>query len=217
VVPAIALARSATPEATELERPRRSAAVGVAHATRLPDRSFLILAGSALPCVLQTAMDTATPGYVSCVVPSDVYSENGAVVLLEKGTKVLGEYRGGMKQGQTRLFVVWTRAVTPGGVAIDLASPAADALGRAGLDGDLDSHFWSRFGGAILLSVIDGGLGALGRGHAITLQAPATTATTALQGSLDIGPTLRKAPGAPVAIFVAQDLDFSAVYGVRAR
>ena len=63
------------------------------------------------------AMDTATPGYVSCLIPRDVLSDNGAVVLMEKGTKVLGEYRSSLKQGQSRLFVLWTRAVTPAGVA----------------------------------------------------------------------------------------------------
>ena len=97
-------------------------------------------------------MDSTTPGYVTCLVPRDVYSDNGAVVLMEKGTRVLGEYRAGLRQGQRRLFVLWTRAVTPDGVAIALASPAADALGRAGFDGEIDTHFWERFGGALLLS-----------------------------------------------------------------
>jgi type IV secretion system protein VirB10 len=211
-----ALAR--LPETTELDRLRQGSRLGMAHATRLPNRDFLILAGTTIPCVLQTAMDTATPGYVSCVVPSDVYSDNGAVVLLEKGARVLGEYRGGMKQGQNRLFVLWTRAVTPGGVAIALTSPATDALGRTGFDGDVDSHFWQRFGGAILLSVIDGGLSALGRASgSISLQAPSRAADTALQASAGVNPTLRKAPGAEVAIFAAEDFDFSGVYGVKAR
>jgi len=197
---------------------RPHGAVGLARATRMPDRTFLILAGTAIPCVLQTAMDTATPGYVTCVTPGEVWSDNGAVVLLEKGTKVLGEYRGGLRQGQARLYVSWTRAVTPGGVAIDLASPATDALGRAGVDGEVDSHFWRRFGGAILFSVLDGGLAALGRSSgAVNFQAPSTTATTALQSSIEIPPTLRKAPGAEVAILVAQDLDFSGVYGAEPR
>ncbi|HEX5263752.1 MAG TPA: TrbI/VirB10 family protein, partial [Phenylobacterium sp.] len=140
-VPAIEAAGST---ATELDQLRRGSAIGQARATRLPDRNFLIVAGAAIPCLLQTAMDTATPGYVSCLIPRDVLSDNGAVVLLEKGTKVLGEYRSSLKQGQTRLFVLWTRAVTPAGVAIRLESPAADALGRAGFDGALDTHFWDR-------------------------------------------------------------------------
>ena len=164
-------------------------------------------------------MDSTTPGYVSCVIPRDVYSDNGGVVLLERGTRVLGEYRGGLQQGRRRLFVLWTRAVTPTGVAVDLASPAADALGRAGFDGVVDTHFWDRFGGALLISLVDDGAWAAfgedrpGGGARL----PSDAAAAALQGSIDIPPTLRKAQGAEVTLFVARDLDFRGVYQLRPR
>jgi type IV secretion system protein VirB10 len=141
------------------------------------------------------------------------------VVLLEKGTKVLGEYRSTLRQGQKRLFVLWTRAVTPAGVAIRLESPAADALGRAGFDGELDTHFWDRFGGALLLSIVNDGTYALaGNGGASnTARVPSDAAAVALQNSINIPPSLRKGQGAEVTIFVAQDFDFSSVYGLQAR
>lgn len=204
---------------TELDQLRRGSTIGRAHATRLPDRNFLIVAGTAIPCILQTAMDTATPGYVSCLIPRDVLSDNGAVVLMEKGAKVLGEYRSGMRQGQKRLFVLWTRAVTPAGVAISLASPAADPLGRAGFDGDIDTHFWERFGGALLLSIVDDGTAAVASGNTApgTTRLPSDAAGIALQNSINIPPSLRKAQGSEVSIFVAQDFDFSGVYGLKAR
>jgi type IV secretion system protein VirB10 len=215
--PAVSAERVSTP--TELDELRQGSALGRARATRLGDRNFLLLAGAAIPCVLQTAMDTAAPGYVSCLVSRDVLSDNGAVVLMEKGTRVLGEYRSGMRQGQKRLFVLWTRAVTPGGVAIARASPAADPLGRAGFDGDLDTHFWERFGGALLLSIVDGGASALAsRGEtAGVVRLPSDAAGIALQNSINIPPSLRKAQGSEVSIFVAQDFDFSGVYGLRSR
>ena len=106
--------------------------IGVVRANRLPNRNFLIAAGTQIRCVLQTAMDSTLPGFTSCIIPSPVYSDNGRVILLDKGTRVLGEFQGGMQQGQSRIFVVWNRAVTPSGVSIALSSPAADALGRAG-------------------------------------------------------------------------------------
>ncbi|HZZ33052.1 MAG TPA: type IV secretion system protein VirB10 [Phenylobacterium sp.] len=214
-----ALETAAAGAATELDQLRHGSNIGQVRATRLPNRNFLIVAGSSIPCLLQTAMDTATPGYVSCVIPRDVYSDNGAVVLLEKGARVLGEYRSSLRQGQKRLFVLWTRAVTPAGVAIRLESPAADALGRAGFDGDLDTHFWDRFGGALLLSIVDDGSYALaGNGGASnTARVPSDAAAVALQNSINIPPSLRKAQGSEVSIFVAQDFDFSGVYGLTAR
>lgn len=216
-VPALQAVAGEAP--TELDQLRRGSSIGRARASRLPDRDFLIVAGAAIPCLLQTAMDTATPGYVSCLIPRDVYSDNGAVVLLEKGTKVLGEYRSSLRQGQRRLFVLWTRAVTPAGVAISLGSPAADPLGRAGFDGAIDTHFWDRFGGAVLLSVIDDGVYAVvGNDSAYgTTRLPSDAAAIALQNSINIPPSLRKAQGSEVSIFVAQDFDFSGVYGLKAR
>ncbi len=211
---------TAAAEPNELDLLRRSSPIGEAQAGRLPDRRYLITAGTTIPCILQTAMDTATPGYVTCIVPTDVYSDNGAVILMEKGTRVMGEYRGGLRRGQNRLFVLWTRAVTPGGVAIALASPAADALGRAGFGGQVDTHFWERFGGALLLSLVDDGIyAAAGSGDQgrSTLRLPSDAAGIALQNSIDIPPTLRKAQGSEVSIFAAQDLNFASVYGLRGR
>lgn len=204
---------------TELDQLRRGSTIGRATAQRLGDRNFLILAGTTIPCILQTALDTATAGYVACVLPNDVYSDNGAVVLLEKGARVLGEYRSGMRQGQHRVFVLWTRAVTPNGVAIALASPASDALGRSGFDGAVDTHFWDRFGAALLLSVVDDGASAI-VGHdnqTASVRLPSDAAALAVQGAADIPPTLRKAQGAEVAILAAQDFDFSGVYDLKAR
>ncbi|MDQ7813195.1 type IV secretion system protein VirB10 [Brevundimonas sp.] len=205
---------------TSLDQLRRVSPIARTRADRLPDRNLLLTAGTSVPCVLQTAMDSATPGYVSCVLPSDVWSDNGAVVLMERGSRVLGEYRGGLEPGRGRLFVLWTRAVTPGGVAVSLASPAADALGRAGFDGAVDRHFWDRFGGALLLSIVDDGVhAAIGQSRDVqsTARVPSDAAAVALQNSVGIPPTLRKAQGAEVSIFVAQDLDFSGVYRLRAR
>ena len=206
-------------EATELDQLRRGSSIGQARAARLGDRNFLIVAGANIPCLLQTAMDTTTPGYVTCLIPRDVLSDNGAVVLMEKGTKVLGEYRSSLRQGQRRLFVLWTRAVTPAGVAIALGSPASDPVGRAGFDGEIDTHFWDRFGGALLLSIVDDAAYAVAgpnNGSNIT-RLPSDAAGIAVQNSINIPPSLRKAQGSEVSIFVAQDFDFSGVYGLRAR
>lgn len=187
-------------------------------ARRLGDRNLLLIAGTSIPCTLQTAMDSSMPGQVICLVGRNVWSDNGSVVLIEKGARVMGEYRQGLKAGEGRLFVLWTRLVTPSGVAVDLASPAADGLGRAGFGGEVDRHFWRRFGGAVLLSMVDGAAVAAldgdGGGRAVT-RLPSQAASIAVDRSIDIAPTLRKPQGARVTIMAARDLDFSQVYGLR--
>ena len=205
---------------SELDQLRRGSSIGLVHAQRLPDRNFLLTAGALLPCVLETALDTSSPGFVTCRIPRDIYSDSGGVVLLEKGSRVIGEYRSGFQQGRARIFVLWDRITTPDGVAIDVSSPAADPLGRAGFDGRIDSHFWQRFGGALLMTSVSGGLSAAATANARfanVAQAPNEAATVALQNSINMPPTLTKPQGSEVAIFVSRDLDFSSVYALKGR
>jgi len=203
---------------TNLDTLRRGSVIGQAQARSLPDRNFLITAGSFIPCVLQSAMDSSQPGYVSCIVPRHVYSDNGRVVLMEKGTKIVGEYQGGLNRGEYRLFVLWTRAVTPRGIAIDVASPATDALGRGGMDGRVNTFFWQRFGTALLFSLVEDaatvGAEAVGNSASNTTRVPSDAASTILQQNAQIRPVLRKNQGEDVGITVAQDFDFSTVYGL---
>lgn len=206
---------------TNLDTLRQVSVIGQASARLLPDRNFLITAGSFIPCVLQSAMDSSQPGYVSCIVPRDVYSDNGRVVLMEKGTKIVGEYQGGLSRGQHRLFVLWTRAVTPRGIAININSPATDALGRGGVNGKVSNFFWKRFGAALLFSLVEDaaivGAEALGNNASNTTRVPSDSASTILEQNGQIRPILRKNQGEDIGITAAQDFDFSAVYGLAIK
>lgn len=196
-------------------------AIQTVRATTVGDRNLLLSAGTVIPCTLQTAINSTQAGFVSCVINHDVYSDNGRIVLLDKGTKVLGQYSGGITQGQARLFVVWTRALTPRGVAIELGSPAADSLGRAGLPGGVDTQFWARFGLGLVISVLEDVSNIAGRTLAgngsNTTQVPSTTGQTVLQQTMQIRPVLKKNQGDTAAIFIAKDFDFRSVYEVGLR
>jgi type IV secretion system protein VirB10 len=107
---------------------------------------------------------------------------------------------------------------------IPLDSPAADELGRSGLAGEVDRHFWSRFGAAILVSTIDGGVqGAVqsaSRGSGAVVYSPAASediVTDVLKGTVNIPPTVTKHNGDRIQVLVARDLDFGPVYQLRAR
>lgn len=188
----------------------------------LGNRNFIVAMGTSIPCILETAMASDQPGFTSCVINRDVLSDNGRVVLMEKGTQVVGEYRGGLQRGQKRLFVLWNRAKTPNGVIVTLASPSTDALGRAGIDGYVDTHWWERFGSALLLSIVgDATNYATSRLQDSDVEAQNTAsagqhaAAIAVEQSINIPPTLNKHQGELVSIFAARDLDFSGVYGLR--
>ncbi len=143
-------------------------------------------------------------------------------MLLERGSKLIGETRGQVQQGQcAAVCAVGRRRVTPTGVVVPLALPGLQTpLGRAGLDGEVDRHFWQRFGAAILISLVDGAAQAAqrsGESGAIIYDPSASTgvATEALRGSIGIVPTITKHQGDRIQILVARDLDFRQVYQLR--
>jgi type IV secretion system protein VirB10 len=119
------------------------------------------------------------------------------------------------------LFVLWTEARTPTGVIVPLASPGADELGRSGLAGSVNRHFWQRFGAAMLVSVLDGAVQAAvqsrSAGGAVILNPTAAEGVTTevLKGTINIAPTIVKRQGERIQVLVARDLDFRSVYALR--
>jgi type IV secretion system protein VirB10 len=51
-----------------------------------------------------------------------------------------------------------TRIETPQGCIVRIRAPAADALGQAGLDGQIDTHFFERFSAYIGIAFLDSGM-----------------------------------------------------------
>ena len=121
-----------------------------------------------------------------------------------------------------RALVIWTRLVRPDGVTIELGSPSAEPLGRVGIKGKVNSHFFERFANAFLQTAMSVGTAAAvsslaGNDNLAILALPGTlgTATSPLIGNQEIRRTLRVRQGVSVSVFVARDLDFTAVEAKR--
>ncbi len=201
----------------KLLRPRITPAV---NAQMLPTRRLLLPKGAFIDCTLETAIDSTLAGMTTCIMATDTFSADGSVVLMERGTKLVGETRGQVQQGSTRVFVLWTEARTPAGVIVPLASPGTDELGRSGLPGQVNRHFLERFGAAILISVIDGAIQAKvqSSGSGTVIYNPSTSTdviTEVLKSTVNIPPTVVKPQGDRIQVFVARDLDFRSVYELR--
>lgn len=192
-------------------------------ASLLPDLDYLIKRGTMIRCGVVTRVVSTWPGAVTCTVLEDVYSANGHTLLVRAGASAFGEQRNAVTQGQARIFVLWDE-IDDGKVKITLDSPAADSLGGSGMEAYVDNHFWLRFGGAMMVSLISDFGQALsnrtvgGGTSTISFSGSSNTAGSAaedaLKSTIDIPPTAYTNQGDVTNIFVARHIDMSSVYKV---
>jgi type IV secretion system protein VirB10 len=168
-----------------------SAGLEIARATKNNRIDALVAQGTFIRGVLETAVQSDLPGMVRAVVTENVWSFDGRRVLIPAGSRLIGEYKSGIAQGQTRVFIVWTRMLRSDGVSVQLGSNGADDLGRAGNAGFVDNHYLERFGSAVMLSLVGGAAQFLssygqntngyGNGTVITSTDPVTGVVTQTQ------------------------------------
>lgn len=188
----------------------------------------LLLRGTYIRCVLQSRVISDFPGYTSCIVTEPVYSVNGRRLLLPRGSKVMGFYNADSVIGD-RAAIVWDRITTPTGLDVNMRSPGVDALGSAGNAGHYTAHWGQRLASALLISMLsdafkyaaaEHGRPQTSFGNGFVVQNPyeSNTARTlermanmALERNMARPPTVTINQGAVVNVYVARDVDFSAV------
>lgn len=201
---------------TSQARPDRS------FAERFTPQPYLIGQGKFIFATLSVAINSDLPGQVSAIVNQDIYGEQGRNVLIPRGSRLVGEYRSMLGNNQSRIFVVWTRVIHPNGISVMIGSEGTDALGQAGMTGDVNYHFLARFGTATLISLIGAGASTVGVNpddeynsmaayRQAVAQAMAQQASSTLSQSVNIPPTVHVKQGERVVVFVNKDLDFSKV------
>jgi type IV secretion system protein VirB10 len=124
--------------------------------------------------------------------------------------------------------VVWDRITTPGGLDVAMSSPGVDNLGGAGHPGHYSAHWGSRVASALLISLLSDAFkyaaaqegpssSTIGPGG-VVVQSPYESATgrtmeRLANQALDSrrSPTVTIHHGTVVNVYVARDVDFSAV------
>jgi type IV secretion system protein VirB10 len=181
-------------------------------AGRLANPADTVPEGTVIQAVMETALDSSRAGFTRAIVSRDVRGFDGSQVLIPRGSRLYGEYQADVDQGQGRALIHWQRLLRPDGVTMNLDSPATDPLGRAGVKGHVNSHFLARFGGAILQSVLNIGVGLASRplGNGIYVNLPQGAAGVSVPTvAQNVHPTLTIPQGTSVSVYVAHDLDFS--------
>lgn len=199
-----------------------SAEVEITDATKLQDLEYTILQGKIIHAILETPINTNLPGMIKAVISRDVFGERGKIRLIPKGSRLIGFYNSSVIQGQARVFIIWSRVITPNFVNIRINSPGADQMGIAGMPGKVNTHFWKRFGNSILLSIIGAGTMVAGvssndqynTNSSVREQIAAninSMSTSQLSNTINIKPTITVPQGTRIVVQVARDIKFNHV------
>ena len=181
-----------------------------------PASPFLLQAGTVIPAALVTGIRSDLPGLITAQVTENVYdSPTGRYLLIPQGSRLIGEYDDGVGFGQRRVLLVWMRLILPGGRSIVLErQPGVDGRGFAGLEDQIDNHWWDIARAAVLSTVLNIGtelatddedpiLGAIRDGAQDTI---GDAGQRIVDRQLNVAPTLTIRPGFPVRVVVTRDL-----------
>ena len=213
------------------------AGMKVLRAARLPQAQLWLMPGDKVPCLQVEPIVGIEGAQFTCEVHTDVKGRTGGVTLLDKGSRLVGTVVRGLDNGEDRLGVVFSHAEGPADLGEDpiivaLDSPGADVTGRAGLDGRVETHFWSKLGGVAAYALIDlasQGL-SLGVGSALGGSrggAPVGVFNFGGQGrslaQSEFGqqanrrPTIERDRGEPLTVFIRHPIDFRDAVALRLR
>lgn len=214
--------RGSPASATAVQGTMSKAGMEMARAYLLPDPTLMMTRGKLIRCTVLPAFDTTLTGPVTCVTGEDATGADNKVSLMDRGTICFGQQGGGITHGQRRIGIIWQRCETPQHALVPFNSGATDPLGRPGIPGTVDNHFWDRFGGAIALSLItDVGpylIATRQRGDNNTtvsfpsMSGPKDVLSEVVKSTVDIAPTITGPQGAEVFIYLAHDIDFRDIY-----
>jgi len=202
-------------------------AVASALATLPVDRARILTRDQVITATLKSSVSSRIPGLVLATVDRDVWSSDaGRLILVPKGTSLIGRQISTPRRGDARLAVGWSELIRPDGVRIVVDGSSADAMGRIGLVGEVDTRFWERYGSAMLVSLLgtaedvlmlelaDGEEDSDGGNSTVVVAGQDSTsnfgaiARSIVNETLDLPPVITVAQGTRFNVFLASDVVF---------
>lgn len=192
-----------------------------------PVSEYQIMAGTVIPAMMVTALNSDMPGEVLAQVARNVYDSQQRHLLIPRGTRIIGRYDNQVAIGQSRVLLAWTRLIFPDGRSVALPGlPTKDLRGASGLRSRVDNHTMRLYGRAVLLSIIGAGaqLSQPQQSNVLASSSAGQVAAGALgqelsrvsmetiRRNMDVRPTLEVPAGAPFNIFLGHDLVLDGPY-----
>lgn len=182
-----------------------------------PISKYELKAGSIIPGILITAINSELPGQVLGQVSQNVYdSATGNYLLIPQGTKIVGLYNADVVYGQNRIMIAWNRLIFPDGQTLNIgAMNGVDKAGQGGFEDQVDHHYFRVFGSAFLMSLFNGEMSIKGGGLVMRNQSNQNehkettlekTAAKMIEKQMSIAPTINIRTGYRFNIFVTKDI-----------
>lgn len=182
--------------------------------------------GKVIPAVLGRNINTDLPGEVTAYVTSDVYDSLGnGDMLIPKGSVLVGQFNSDVKIGQARVMFAFQRLIMPDGRSFDLpGNRAYDIGGAAGLEGDVNNHFFKMFASSFMVAWVSekvtqpANVTVIGGGNSTSPagQVLVDVSRTILDRNKNIKPTVTVDKGERINIEVKRDMEFPGPYNRRA-
>jgi type IV secretory pathway VirB10-like protein len=214
-----------------LARAGVSSAEYLEKAVSLPRSPYEVKAGSVIPTVLITGIDSDLPGQVVAQVRENVYDTvSGNYLLIPQGSRLLAAYDSMVAWGQERVLVCWNRLIRPDGSSITLdCMPGVDLAGYAGFSDGVDNHWWRIIGGAAVSSLL-AATAQRSQGNVTGYQPslPQVWASGTASGineagqqltakNLQLQPTITIRPGFSVNVLVTKDVVIEPYHGATVK
>jgi len=124
-----------------------------------PPSPYTVVAGSVIPAVLVSGIDSDMPGPILAQVSENVFdSASGRSLLIPQGSKLIGTSTSASTSGQQRVQIAWRRLIFPNTASMNLPQmPGTDQGGYAGFSDQVNNHYLATFGPAAVTSLISAG------------------------------------------------------------
>jgi type IV secretory pathway VirB10-like protein len=185
-----------------------------------PMSPYELKAGTVIPTVLITGINSDLPGQVVGQARENVYDTvSGNHLLIPHGSRLIAAYDSMVAWGQERVLVCWNRLIRPDGSSLALdCMPGLDLAGSSGFADDVDNHWWKIISGAALSSLlaataqrsqgdVTGFQPSFPQAWASNTAAQINQAGQQLtQKNLQIQPTITIRPGFSINVLVTKDM-----------
>ena len=181
---------------------------------------YEVKAGTILPAVLITGINSDLPGPVIGQVRENVYDTvTGNTLLIPQGSRLTAQYDSLVSWGQERVLICWNRLIFPNGDSIRLdCMPGADLAGAAGITDEVNEHWGRILKGAAIATLLSTGTQFAGGNtsgmNPTVAQQMAHGAASEVnqvgqnitQRNMNIQPTITVRPGFSINVIVTKDM-----------